>query len=449
MRNSVFVLFLLTALLFEAHSQVGINTDLPNSRAVLDLHSPTNDQGLLVPRLSTLQRTAQAFTSRLGASENGLLIFDTDEKLFYYWMHPSWRVIDQGAGGTAWFSGPDVPQNSTGEEGDFFLNITDGNVYRKAQGIYALAFNIKGERGPQGPQGDTGEPGPVGPQGLPGPAGEMGVTGPQGLKGDVGPQGDVGPAGPAGPAGPQGPKGDQGEQGVDGPAGPQGLQGFKGDPGDVGPIGPAGPAGAQGLQGIQGPQGLKGDKGDQGDAGLIGPAGPAGAQGPQGLQGPQGDKGDPGDTGPQGPAGPQGVQGEKGDQGEVGPIGPAGPQGVAGPAGPQGLQGPQGEPGIPIAFKAVTVSSNYTATVSDDVIIVISGSTSINLPSAATVPGKVYHIRHSLGLLDLGNVTIRAPAGNSIIDGSSNTTFALGLLGPTAISIIAVGSDKWYVIGKF
>ena len=404
MRNSVFVLFLLTALLFEAHSQVGINTDLPNSRAVLDLHSPTNDQGLLVPRLSTLQRTAQAFTSRLGASENGLLIFDTDEKLFYYWMHPSWRAINQGAGGTAWFSGPDVPQNSTGEEGDFFLNITDGNVYRKAQGIYALAFNIKGERGPQGPQGDTGEPGPVGPQGLPGPAGEMGVTGPQGLKGDVGPQGDVGPAGPAG---------------------------------------------AQGLQGIQGPQGLKGDKGDQGDAGLIGPAGPAGAQGPQGLQGPQGDKGDPGDTGPQGPAGPQGVQGEKGDQGEVGPIGPAGPQGVAGPAGPQGLQGPQGEPGIPIAFKAVTVSSNYTATVSDDVIIVISGSTSINLPSAATVPGKVYHIRHSLGLLDLGNVTIRAPAGNSIIDGSSNTTFALGLLGPTAISIIAVGSDKWYVIGKF
>ena len=66
------------------YAQVGINTDFPNHRAVLDLQSPTNDQGLLVPRLSTLQRTSHAFTSRLTNAENGLLIFDTDDRIFYY-----------------------------------------------------------------------------------------------------------------------------------------------------------------------------------------------------------------------------------------------------------------------------------------------------------------------------------------------------------------------------
>jgi hypothetical protein len=96
------------------------------------------------------------------------------------------------------------------------------------------------------------------------------------------------------------------------------------------------------------------------------------------------------------------------------------------------------------------VNSSYLATANDDVIIALSGGVTITLPSAGTVPGKVYHIRHNLNLLDLlGSVTIRAPAGNAIIDGSAAQTFTIGLLAPTAISVIAVDIDKWYVIGKF
>lgn len=284
-------------------SQVGINTDLPNHRAVLDLHSPTNDQGLLVPRLSTVQRMAEAFTSRLTEAENGLLIFDTDDKLFYYWMYPSWRIVGADAAGTIWRSGEDAPDQALGTEGDFYLNVADGNVYRKDAGAYSMIFNI---RGAQGPKGDPGEQGPMGAQGPPGP---------------------------------------------------------------------------------------------------------------------QGEKGDAGDPGPQGP------------QGEPGPMGP---------------QGPQGEPGIPTAFQAVTVTSSYTATAQDDVIIAVNGGTTITLPSAGSVPGKVLYIRHNLDLLDLlGTVTIQAPSGNSIIDGSASQTFVIGLLNPTAITVIAVDSNKWYVIGKF
>ena len=453
MKHNLLFSALLLILPFSANSQVGINTDLPNSRAVLDLHSPTNDQGLLVPRLSTSQRTAQAFTSRLTEAENGLLVFDTDERLFYYWMDLGWKAVDAGSQGTSWHSGFDVPDNGVGKDGDFYLNLTDGGVYRKSAGAYLFSLNIRGQAGPQGPKGDPGIIGPMGPQGLKGDkgdAGPIGLTGPEGLQGLKGDKGDTGPIGLTGPEGPQGLKGDKGDTGPIGLTGPEGPQGLKGDKGDTGPIG---------LTGPEGPQGLKGDKGDIGPIGLTGPEGPQGLKGdkgdtgPIGLtgpEGPQGLKGDKGDIGPIGLTGPEGPQGLKGDKGDIGPIGPEGPQGLKGDKGDIGPEGPQGEPGIPTAFRAVSVTSNYTATVTDDVIIAMNGGTTITLPSAATVPGKVLHIRHSLGLLDLlGSVTIRAPSGNSIVDGTPAPTFTIGLLAPTAISVIAVGADRWYIIGKF
>lgn len=433
-RGTCYFLTFLLAFPLLAFSQVGINTDAPNSRAVLDLQSPTNDQGLLVPRLSTVQRTAQAFTSRLTEAENGLLIFDTDDRLFYYWMYPAWRSVGADSEGTIWRSGGGVPENDVGDEGDFYLNVVDGDVYRKSAGSYVLTFNI---RGPQGAKGEKGDQGPTGPQGPKGDTGEVGPVGPQG---EIGPQGLIGPQGEVGPAGATGPQGEKGDPGEQGPIGPQGPKG------DQGGIGPAGPQGETGPVGPQGIQGEKGEPGEQGPIGPEGPAGPQGEVGPIGPQGPKGDQGDVGPAGPQGetgPEGPQGIQGEKGDQGDPGPQGPAGPEG------PQGPQGPQGEPGIPTAFRAVTVSANYSATVLDDVIIVTSGGTTITLPSAGSVPGKVFHVRHDLALLDLGVVTVRAPAGNMIVDGSQVQTFDLGLLKPTAITIIAVGTDKWYIIGKF
>jgi hypothetical protein len=85
------------------------------------------------------------------------------------------------------------------------------------------------------------------------------------------------------------------------------------------------------------------------------------------------------------------------------------------------------------------------------VIIGSSSGITITLPDAGSVPGKTFYIRHNFGLLglSLGSMTIRAPAGNSIVDGNASQTFTIGLLAPTAISIVAVGADKWYIIGKF
>ncbi len=76
------------------HAQVGIGTDTPNTKAVLDLKSPNNNQGFLVPRLTTAQRT----TMSLGIDDKGMLVFDSSDSKFYYWNGTAWTVIEDTSG---------------------------------------------------------------------------------------------------------------------------------------------------------------------------------------------------------------------------------------------------------------------------------------------------------------------------------------------------------------
>jgi hypothetical protein len=86
---------LLMTLSFFSFTQqsVGIGVASPNKNAVLELVSPGNNQGLLVPKLTTAQRTASAFTLSLSVKENGLLVFDQDENKFYYWQLNQWQPL--------------------------------------------------------------------------------------------------------------------------------------------------------------------------------------------------------------------------------------------------------------------------------------------------------------------------------------------------------------------
>ncbi|MFY0690272.1 MAG: hypothetical protein JXQ90_24110, partial [Cyclobacteriaceae bacterium] len=72
---------------------VGIGTESPNSNAVLHLVSPENNQGLLVPRLTTAQRTATTFTSNLSTTDNGLLVFDLELNEFFFWFDQEWKSL--------------------------------------------------------------------------------------------------------------------------------------------------------------------------------------------------------------------------------------------------------------------------------------------------------------------------------------------------------------------
>jgi hypothetical protein len=60
-------------------AQVGIGTVTPNASSVLDITSTT--QGMLTPRMTTAQRTA------IASPADGLMVYDTDLKLFIITTH--------------------------------------------------------------------------------------------------------------------------------------------------------------------------------------------------------------------------------------------------------------------------------------------------------------------------------------------------------------------------
>ncbi len=122
-RLKLLVLFTLLASAAFAQNSMGVGTDTPNPNAVLEIVSPTGNQGILIPRYTTTERTATAFTSNLTNSDNGLLVFDTDEGALYFWFGGQWVTmanqslsdllgVDNSAGGET-ITGLADPVNDT------------------------------------------------------------------------------------------------------------------------------------------------------------------------------------------------------------------------------------------------------------------------------------------------------------------------------------------------
>lgn len=83
---------------------------------------------------------------------------------------------DKGDAGATWISGTAVP-TTQGVNGDYYINTTNWDVYKKTSGAWAKTGNIKGATGAQGVKGDTGPTGPTGPKGATGAAGPQGAAG--------------------------------------------------------------------------------------------------------------------------------------------------------------------------------------------------------------------------------------------------------------------------------
>lgn len=182
----LFVLSAMSAysLNISAQNNVGIGTETPDATAILELNSST--QGMLVPRMSTAERSA------ITTPADALLVYDTDvECFFFYKTSTGWQDMCSGTG-TVGPEGPQGPAGPAGPQGPIGLTGPQGP---------------QGAQGAQGPAGATGSAGPQGPIGLTGPAGATGPAGPQGPIGLTGPSGATGATGPAGPVGPQGPAG--------------------------------------------------------------------------------------------------------------------------------------------------------------------------------------------------------------------------------------------------
>ncbi len=73
-------------------AQIGIGTNSPNSKAILDLSS--TDKGLLLPRMTAVQRLA---INPAGAAR-GLMVFDTDSLAPMFWTGTAWQRITSGGG---------------------------------------------------------------------------------------------------------------------------------------------------------------------------------------------------------------------------------------------------------------------------------------------------------------------------------------------------------------
>lgn len=87
---------------------------------------------------------------------------------------PRGEIGPQGTPGTKWREGSVAPSKlATDREGDFYLNVSTGDVYKFSNLNWSIIGSIKGPqgiRGLQGPQGIQGEVGPQGPQGEKGDA---------------------------------------------------------------------------------------------------------------------------------------------------------------------------------------------------------------------------------------------------------------------------------------
>lgn len=86
------MLFLVT-ITANVSAQVGIGTITPHVSSVLDVSSTT--QGMLTPRMTTLQRTA------IASPADGLIVYDTDLKSFYHFTTgtSSWNLLNSAGNG--------------------------------------------------------------------------------------------------------------------------------------------------------------------------------------------------------------------------------------------------------------------------------------------------------------------------------------------------------------
>ncbi|GAB5417525.1 MAG: hypothetical protein Crog4KO_07970 [Crocinitomicaceae bacterium] len=91
---------------------VGIGTSSPNQNASLTLDD--TDKGFLMNRLTTTLRTSLGST--IGASEQGLMVYDTDENAIYTWDGTAWNA-----------AGTDTDDQTLSLSGTN-LSIADGNT---------------------------------------------------------------------------------------------------------------------------------------------------------------------------------------------------------------------------------------------------------------------------------------------------------------------------------
>lgn len=111
MRKIFFLLLSILSFTSLFSQSVGIGANTPNASAQLDISSTT--KGLLIPRMTTAQRTA------IVSPANGLMVYDTSLSGFYFYNGSAWTAVSNSSGGSSsWTaSGNNIYNSNTGNVG--------------------------------------------------------------------------------------------------------------------------------------------------------------------------------------------------------------------------------------------------------------------------------------------------------------------------------------------
>jgi len=105
------VLILMIALVMKAQVAINIDGNPPSPCAMLDVSS--DSKGVLIPRMTTVQRTA------IDSPSEGLLIYDMDTHSFWYIKSSTWTEISYGGAGWS------LTGNAGTVNGTSFIGTTD------------------------------------------------------------------------------------------------------------------------------------------------------------------------------------------------------------------------------------------------------------------------------------------------------------------------------------
>lgn len=75
-----------------------------------------------------------------------------------------WNLVNKR--GATWTYGSGVPDNGDGDNEDFYLDVTNNDIYVKESDVWGVVTNIKGDTGAQGIQGEQGIAGGTDPASL-------------------------------------------------------------------------------------------------------------------------------------------------------------------------------------------------------------------------------------------------------------------------------------------
>lgn len=122
MKTNILILFF-TCITLVMFSQTGISTITPNAAAELDVVSPGNNGGVLVPTMTDAQMKA------IVTPATGLFVFNTDKNKFMYNIgtpaSPNWTVM----GELARMTGAEITAITTPIQGDMRYNTTTNTVW--------------------------------------------------------------------------------------------------------------------------------------------------------------------------------------------------------------------------------------------------------------------------------------------------------------------------------